>query len=162
AATHSTVTALYKIVPYDVEADFQPISNFIDADFFIAVRQESPIKGIADLATWLKANQGKASFGYGSVTTQVAGITYLKLVGAEAVAVRYKGNALALNDLLGGQIDFMFVDQTVALPQIAGGKIRALAVAARQRRRDLPDVPTTFESKIDLAINAWIGLMAPA
>lgn len=162
SATHSSANVLLKNVPYDVEADFQPISNFIDADFIVAVRKESPIKSIADLTMWLKAQEKKASFAYGSVTTQVAGISYLKLIGADAVAVPYKGNSIALNDLLGGQIDFMFIDQTLALPHIAGGRIRPLAVAARQRRSDLPDVPTTLESKIDLVITAWIGLMAPA
>ncbi len=162
SATHSSANALYKSVPYNVETDFQPISNFIDADFFLVVRNESPIKSVADLNAFVKANPGKASFGFGSTTTEVAGLTYLKLIGGQAVAVPYKGNSVALNDLLGGQIDFMWVDQTVGLPQLAGGKIRALAVASKQRRADLPNVPTTHEQGLDMSVNAWIGLMAPA
>lgn len=162
SGTHSSSNALYKNVPYDVEKDFQPISNLIDADFFLVVRGDSKINSMADLLAWLKANEGKASFGYGSVTTQVAGLTFAKLVGAKVAAVPYKGNGVALNDLLGGHIDFMFVDQTVGLPQIVGGKVKALAVASRQRRVDLPNVPTTIEQKIDMTISAWVGIVAPA
>jgi len=162
SGTHSSANALYKNVPYDVEKDFQPISNLIDADFFLVVRGDSKINSVAQLLAWLKANEGRASFGYGSVTTQVAGLTFAKLIGVRLAAVPYKGNGVALNDLLGGHIDFMFVDQTVALPQIAGGRIKPLAVASRQRRADLPNVPTTIEQKIDMTINAWVGLVAPA
>jgi len=162
SATHSSATALYKKVPYDVERDFQPITNFIDADFFLVVRSESPIKSVAELNAYVKANPGKASYGFGSTTTEVAGLTYIKQIGAQAVGVPYKGNSVALTDLLGGQIDFMWVDQTVGLPQLAGGKIRALAVGAKQRRADLPDVRTTYEQGLEMSINAWIGLMAPA
>lgn len=161
SGTHSSANALYKNVPYDVEKDFQPISNFIDADFFLIVRADSRIDSVADLLAWLQANQAKASFGYGSVTTQVAGLTFLKLTGRKASAVAYKGNGVALNDLLGGHIDFMFADQTVALPQIAAGKVKPLAVAARERRPDLPAVPTAIEQKVDMTINAWVGLVAP-
>lgn len=162
AGTHSSATALYKNVPYDPEKDFQPISNLIDADFFLVVRGDSKLNSAADLLAWLKHNGDRASYGYGSVTTQVAGMAFTKLVGSTAVGASYKGNGVALNDLLGGHIDFMFADQTVALPLIAAGKIKPLAVASRERRTDLPDLPTTLEQGIDLTINAWVGLVAPA
>jgi tripartite-type tricarboxylate transporter receptor subunit TctC len=162
SATHSSVNALFRSVPYDVEADFQPITNFIDADFFLVVKGDSPITSVQELVGWLRANQATASYGFGSATTQAAGEALLRAVNLKATAVPYKGNGLALNDLLGGQIGFMFLDQTLALPQIAAGKVRPLAVAARQRRTDLPNVPTTYERGLDFSITAWIGLMAPA
>lgn len=162
SGTHSSINAIYKKVPYDVEKDFQPISNLIDADFFLVVRADSKVNSIKELLAWLKANQSKASFGFGSVTTQVAGMSFIKAVGVQVPAVPYKSNGVALNDLLGGQIDFMFVDQTVGLPQIAGGKVTALAVASKQRRPDMPQVPTAIEQGIDMTIDAWVGLVAPA
>ncbi|MGD9942189.1 MAG: Bug family tripartite tricarboxylate transporter substrate binding protein [Burkholderiaceae bacterium] len=162
SSTHSSIGALVKNVSYDVERDFQPIANFIDADFFLVVRGDSEVKSVKDLVARIKAQPGKTAYGFGSVTTQVAGATFAKQAGLDSAATAYKSNPSALTDLLGGTIDWMFIDQTIGLQQIASGKIRPLAVAAQDRRSDLKDVPTTYESGYPFTITAWIGLMTPA
>jgi tripartite-type tricarboxylate transporter receptor subunit TctC len=162
-STHSSLPALFKKIPFDVEKDFQPIANIVESVFLLVVRNDMPVRNLADLKTWLSANKSTASYGYGTPTTQIAGASFLKRASLSATPVPYKSNPPALTDLIGGVTSFMFLDQTTALPQIAAGKIRAIVVASSRRMSELPEVPTTIESGMpDFTITTWVGLLAPA
>jgi tripartite-type tricarboxylate transporter receptor subunit TctC len=162
-STHSSLPSLFKKIPFDVEKDFQPIANIVESVFLLVVRNDMPVRNLAELKAWLSTNKSTASYGYGTPTTQIAGASFLKRANLSATPVPYKSNPPALTDLIGGVTSFMFLDQTTALPQIAAGKIRAIVVASNRRMSELPDVPTTIESGMpDFTITTWVGLLAPA
>jgi len=162
-STNASAPSLYKNLPYDVERDFEPIANVVASEFLLVVRGDSPIRSVKDLKDWVAANKGKASFGYGTATTQIAGAAFTKRMALPAVGVPYKSNPHAMTDLMGGLVTFMFIDQTTALPQIKAGKLRALAVASPRRMAALPDVPTLAEAGLaDFLILTFVALFAPA
>ena len=147
------------------QADFQPIANVISAPQIIVVREGLPVKTLAELIGYAKANPGKlnyASSGNGSLQ-HVTGAMLEQQGGIKMVHVPYKGTGPALQDLLGGQVDLTFGTAPPFMPHIQAGKLRVLAVTGKQRLASLPDVPTTAEAglpKVDAT--SWFALFAPA
>ncbi|CAN7437508.1 tripartite tricarboxylate transporter substrate binding protein [Pseudorhodoferax sp. LjRoot39] len=147
------------------QADFQPVANVISAPQIIVVREGLPVKTLAELITYAKANPGKlnyASSGNGSLQ-HVTGAMLEQQGGIKMVHVPYKGTGPALQDLLGGQVDLTFGTAPPFMPHIQAGKLRVLAVTGKQRLPSLPDVPTTAEAglpKVDAT--SWFALFAPA
>ena len=147
------------------QGDFQPVANVISAPQIIVVRDGLPVKTLAELITYAKANPGKlnyASSGNGSLQ-HVTGAMLEQQGGIKMVHVPYKGTGPALQDLLGGQVDLTFGTAPPFMPHIQGGKLRVLAVTGKERLPSLPDVPTTAESGYP-GVNAtsWFALFAPA
>jgi tripartite-type tricarboxylate transporter receptor subunit TctC len=162
SSTHSSAPGLFKKLPYDPVHDFEMLANVVESQFFLVVRGDSPMHSVAELKAKLKADQTTASYGFGSATAQIAGTAFVKRSGFMATAVPYKSNPPAITDLIGGIVDFIFVDQTTALPQIKGGMLRALAVASPQRMTEYPDVPTLAEAGLgEFNIQTWLGVLAP-
>ena len=162
SSTHSSAPSLFKVLPYDPERDFEMIANIIESQFVLVVRADSPIRTVKELAASLAARPDKASYGFGSATTQIAGSSFLKRIAVTAQPIPYKSNPPAITDLIGGIVDFVFLDQTTALPQIKGGKIRALGVASQQRMVELPNVPTFAEAGLaNFDVQTWLGILAP-
>lgn len=162
SSTHSSAPYLFKTLPYDPERDFEMIANIVESQFILVVRADSPARSVKELAAALRASEGKASFGYGSATTQIAAAAFLKRLSLTATAVPYKSNPPAITDLMAGVTDFMFLDQTIAIPQIRIGRLRGLAVAAPQRLTELPQVPTIAECGLPgFYLNTWLGILAP-
>ncbi|HVR54292.1 MAG TPA: tripartite tricarboxylate transporter substrate binding protein [Pseudorhodoferax sp.] len=147
------------------QADFQPIANVISAPQIIVVREGLPVKTLAELIGYAKANPGKlnyASSGNGSLQ-HVTGALLEQQGGIKMVHVPYKGTGPALQDLLGGQVDLTFGTAPPFMPHIQAGKLRVLAVTGKQRLASLPEVPTTAEAglpKVDAT--SWFALFAPA
>ena len=145
--------------------DFQPVANVLSAPQIIVVRAELPVKTLAELVRYAKANPGKlnyASSGSGSLQ-HVTGAVLEQQAGIQMVHVPYKGTGPALQDLLGGQVDLTFGTAPPFIPHIQSGKLRVLAVTGKQRLTSLPDVPTTAEAgypKVDAS--SWFALFAPA
>ena len=154
---------LFPNAPYDPEKDFAPVTQTMTAEVILEVRADSPYKTFADLIAAAKTgNLSYGSFGNGS-SFHIYGETVKRAMGVDMTHVPYKGEALILTDLLGGQITAGFNSIGTALPQIRAGKIRPLAVAAAVRSRALPDVPTFPELGIaKLNGGAWFGIFAPA
>jgi tripartite-type tricarboxylate transporter receptor subunit TctC len=154
---------LFPNAPYDPEKDFAPVTQTMTAEVILEVRADSPYKTFADLISAAKSgNLSYGSFGNGS-SFHIYGETVKRATGVDMTHVPYKGEALILTDLLGGQITAGFNSIGTALPQIKAGKIRPLAVAAAARSRALPDVPTFPELGIaKLNGGAWFGIFAPA
>ena len=147
------------------QGDFQPVANVISAPQIIVVRDGLPVKTLAELVAYAKANPGKlnyASSGNGSLQ-HVTGAMLEQQGGVKMVHVPYKGTGPALQDLLGGQVDLTFGTAPPFMPHIQGGKLRVLAVTGKERLPSLPDVPTTAEAGYP-GVNAtsWFALFAPA
>ena len=147
------------------QKDFQPIANIISAPQIIVVRESLPVKTLAELIAYAKANPGKlnyASSGNGSLQ-HVTGAMLEQQGGIKLVHVPYKGTGPALQDLLGGQVDLTFGTAPPFMPHIASGKLRVLAVTGKERLPSLPDAPTTAEAGYP-GVNAtsWFALFAPA
>ena len=147
------------------QSDFQPVANVISAPQIIVVRNDLPVKTLAELIAYAKANPGKlnyASSGNGSLQ-HVTGAMLEQQGAIKMVHVPYKGTGPALQDLLGGQVDLTFGTAPPFMPHIASGKLRVLAVTGKQRLPSLPDVPTTAEAgypKVDAT--SWFAVFAPA
>ena len=156
---------LYAKLPFDPVADFEPVATLGTVPIALVVSTLSPIKSVSDLVAAAKAKPGSftfASSGAGGPQHMSAEM-FMLLTGTKIVHIPYKGNAPALTDVLGGQVDILFSPINSALPHIRSGKLRALAVATDQRVPSLPDVPTLAEAGVPgYKSEIWIGLFAPA
>ncbi len=129
----------------------------------LVVRAEAPYKTVADLLADARKRPGKLSFGSGSSSSRVAGEMFKQLSGTDILHVPYKANPAAIVDLLGGQIDMMITDTATGLPQIKGGKLRALGVSTDKRLGLLPDVPTIAEAGVKgYDMGYWFAAYVPA
>ena len=154
---------LFPNCPYDPEKDFAPVTQTMTAEVILAVRADSPYKTFADLVAGAKRDKlSYGSFGNGS-SFHIYGETIKKSLGLDIAHVPYKGEALILNDLLGGQIDVGFNSIGTALPQIKAGKVRPMAIVSATRSKALPEVPAFPELGVPkLNGGAWFGFFAPA
>jgi tripartite-type tricarboxylate transporter receptor subunit TctC len=152
-------------VPYSVERDFVPVSLISTGPNILVVNANSPFKSLGEILAYARANPGKLNYGTsgpGSVSHLGAEL-FKSLTKANVVEVPYKGSILAIQDLLGGQIQFIFSDALPALSHIRGGKLRALAVTGPERSALVPDLPTCVEAGVPglVAVNWW-GVLMPA
>ena len=145
--------------------DFQAVANVLSAPQVIVARAGLPIKTMADLIAYAKANPGKltyASSGNGSLQ-HVTGAMLEQQAGIEMTHVPYKGTGPALQDLLGNQVDVTFGTPPPYMQHIQSGKLRALAVTGKARLASLPDVPTAAEAGLPkLDATSWFAVFAPA
>jgi tripartite-type tricarboxylate transporter receptor subunit TctC len=152
-------------VAYDPIRDFAPITLVVRNTTILVVKPDMPVASAKDLAALAARDPGAiaiASTGNGSMP-HLALELYQAAAGVKFLHVPYRGAAAALSDLLGGQVQGMFADALVLLPQIQGGKIRPLGAASANRAAALPDVPTLAEQGFpDTSADNWYGLLAPA
>jgi tripartite-type tricarboxylate transporter receptor subunit TctC len=161
--THAADEHLFKKMAYDPVKDFVPVTGLGKGGQVLVVRPESPYKTVADLVADAKKNPGKLSFGSGSSSSRVAGEMLKQLTQTDILHVPYKSNPNALTDLLGGQITFMITDTATGVPQIKGGKLRALGVSTTKRVALLPDVPTIAEAGVKgYDMGYWFAAYVPA
>lgn len=162
--THGAAPAVYPELKYDPVKDFAPIGLAAGTPILVVARKDFPAKDLKELAAALKAGGDKmneAHAGVGSVSFTTCSL-FNDLTGAKPTRVVYRGTGPALNDLVGGQVDYM-CDQIVNLvPQILAGTIRAYGVALPERSPALPDVPTTKEGGLaEFQVSAWNAVFAP-
>jgi tripartite-type tricarboxylate transporter receptor subunit TctC len=165
-------TAPFTIVPslidklsYDPAKDFQPITLINTTPLVVVVNPSVPAKSIKELIALAKAKPGALNFGStgNGGSSHLAGELFNVMAGVKIVHVPYKGNAPALNDLVGGHVDIAFNGLTSAMPLIKAGKLRALAVTSLTRAGALPEVPTLDELGLKgFHAVGWNGLSAPA
>lgn len=164
--THLIQKAMQPELKFDPLADFAPISNLASSPTVLVVNADSPYKRLDDLIADAKARQGQMNYGSGGVGTSahLAGATLVSLAGIKVTHIPLKGSVEIAASLLRGDTQFAFPVAGTALPQVKGGKLRALAVTSRERLKELPDVPTLYELlKNDLAIQeSWFSIWAPA
>ena len=156
---------IYKKVPYDTLRDFAPVTQTTSISFLLVVNTASPYKSVADLVNAAKAKPGGVRFASAGIgnQSQLAAELLADAAGVNMLHVPYKGEAPAINDLLGGQVDFIFGTMPALLAQVKAGKLRALAVGQTQRSAAAPDVPSMAEAGYPgVAVSGWTGIVAPA
>ena len=156
--------ALYPKLTYDPVKDFAPIALAHTLPNVLVVNQNLPVKTVAELITWLKANPGKANYassGNGGISHLGAEL-FKTMTGVQMTHVPYKGGAAALTDLIGGQVQLMFETAPNALVHYRAGKVRALGVSTAKRTATAPDLPTIGETVAGYEVNTWTALYAPA
>jgi len=162
--THGAAPAVYPNLKYDPLKDFVPIGLAAGTPILIVAKKNFPAKDLKEFVTYVKANSEKlneAHAGVGSVSHTTCSLLN-SILGIKPTRVPYQGTGPALNDLVGGQVDYM-CDQIVNLtPQIQAGSIKAYGIATEKRSPALPDVPTTKEGGLaEFQVSAWNALFAP-
>ena len=157
--------SLVEKVPYDSVKDLTPITLVATVPELLVVPESLPVKTFQELVALAKAQPGKLNFassGPGSMP-HLAGELLKINAKIDIVHVPYRGAAPAVNDVLGGQVQMVFLDTPVLLPHIKSGKFRALAVAAKERAPSVPDVPTMSELGLaSVDAENWYGMVGPA
>jgi tripartite-type tricarboxylate transporter receptor subunit TctC len=152
-------------VAYDTLKDLQPITLVAKVPEMLVVATNVPAGNMKELVALAKSQPGKLNFassGPGSMP-HLAGELLKLTAGINIVHVPYRGAAPAVNDLLAQQVQMVFLDLPVLLPQIKAGKLKPIAVGTTQRVPSAPDVPTTVEAGMpDLQTENWYGMVAPA
>ena len=159
----SVVPAMKKSPPYDVVADFTPITDIGRYTFFVVMHPGVPAKSLPEFVQYAKANPGKINYATGNTTGIVSSALFSSLAKIDMVHVPYKGEPQAMTDMISGRVQLMFASSTTALPQIRDGKLRALVTTLPKRSQLLPDVPTIAEAGYpEFSIISWAGLFGPA
>ena len=154
---------LYANLPYDTQKDLKPVAALAIVRVFLMINSSVPAKNLNEFIAYARANPGKlayASAGSGS-SPHLAGEMFARAAKIQATHVPYKGAAPALNDLLGGQVQFMF-DPGPGLQHVATGKLVVLGVASGKRPSRYPDIPTLAELGIPVDADTTFGVYAPA
>jgi tripartite-type tricarboxylate transporter receptor subunit TctC len=161
--TQSAAPALYPDLKYDPAKSFAQVGIANYTPQAIVAKKNMPSKNLKEFLEYLSANSSKLTYGHAGVgsISHVSGLVFNSKFGFKPTLVPYRGTGPAMQDLVGGQIDYM-VDQSLnVIPQIKAGTIKAYAVAAPERLESLPDVPTTRESGVDFIFSAWNAMVAP-
>ena len=158
----SSNVALLKKIPYDPNKDFSPVAGIGETVLVLMVKASAPQKNVQELVAYAKQNPGKATAGYGSSSSQVSIAVLNKLGGVDTLLVPYKGIPLAVNDVLGGTLDFTFVDAGNAMAQAKGGAMRGLGVTSTKRSLLAPEWPAIAEVLPGFDITAWFAIVGPA
>jgi tripartite-type tricarboxylate transporter receptor subunit TctC len=162
-SAHVVNGAIYSL-PYDLRSDFEPIALLALAPQIVVAKKTIPANDLKELIAWIKGNGDKTTYGTagGGSPPHVGGALFQSMTGTKGPFVPYRGNSLAVQDLVAGQIDIVVSDPTTATPQIRAGTIKAYAVAAPTRLLALPEVPTSAEAGLPgFAVSTWNALFAP-
>jgi tripartite-type tricarboxylate transporter receptor subunit TctC len=152
---------IYKL-DYDLEKDFEPIGLISNNPQLLVAKNDLPANTLAELVTWMKANPGKINFVNQNAAANVTGVLFENLTKQKVQFIPYRGAGPAMTDLISGTVDLLVVQGAVALPQIRGGKIKALANLSAQRSASMPDIPTADETGVPgLYMSGWFGFWAP-
>nr|WP_244214696.1 tripartite tricarboxylate transporter substrate binding protein [Cupriavidus plantarum] len=162
--TFTVNPAIHPKLPYDPVKSFEPIGLTGRTGLILLANRDVPVNDLKQLVASAKAAPGKYSYGtFGAGTTaQFAGEMLFNLAGIKLLHVPYKGSAPAMTDLIGGQIPFTIDTVAAAIPQVRGGKVKAIAVTTAKRSQLLPNVPTVAEAGYPgLDADTWLALVAP-
>lgn len=156
---------LYKKLSYSAEKDFAPVGLLVRFPMLLVVNSQLPVNNYAEFVEWAKQQAKGVSYGTpGAGSPHHLAIELLRLQsGLNFVHIPYRGSAPAVQDVVAGQLPFMFVDTAAGIQHVQGGKIRAIAVASPARLPTLPNVPTLDEQGLKgFEAYAWQGIVAPA
>jgi tripartite-type tricarboxylate transporter receptor subunit TctC len=153
--------AVYAKLPYDPVRDFAPISELGSFPLILVVNASSPIKSVAELVAFAKANPDKTNYSSSSAAFQLVTELFKQKTGAPMQEIPYKGANDSVMAVISGQVTATIADAGPVSSQVRGGQVRALAVAAPVRTEDLPDVPTMKEAGADVDAVLWSGIFAP-
>jgi tripartite-type tricarboxylate transporter receptor subunit TctC len=153
--------AVYAKLPYDSVRDFVAVSELGSFPLILIVNASSPIKSVAELVAYAKANPDKANYSSSSAAFQLVTEQFKQKTGAPMQVIPYKGASDSVMAVISGQVTATIADAGPVSSQVQGGQARALAVAAAKRMEDFPDVPTMKEAGADLDAVLWSGIFTP-
>jgi tripartite-type tricarboxylate transporter receptor subunit TctC len=153
--------AVYARLPYDPIRDFIPVSELGSFPLILVINASSPIKSVAELVAYAKANPDKSNYSSSSAAFQLVTELFKQKTGAPMEVVPYKGANDSVMAVISGQVTATIADAGPVAGQIKGGQVRALAVAALRRMEDFPDVPTMKEADAEVDAMLWSGIFAP-
>jgi tripartite-type tricarboxylate transporter receptor subunit TctC len=160
----ATAPALYRKLPFKPLEDFEYIGLINDVPMTLVARGNFPAKDLKEMIAYVKKNKDKVTYanaGLGAAS-HLCGLLFMTAIETDLTTVPYKGTAPAMNDLLGGQVDFMCDQTTNTTSQIKGGKIKVYGVTSKSRVAALKDVPTMHEAGLpNFEITIWHALYAP-
>jgi tripartite-type tricarboxylate transporter receptor subunit TctC len=160
----STAPALYRKLPYDPIKDFEPIGLINEVPMTLVARKDFPAKDLKELIAYVKANKAKmnlANAGLGAAS-HLCGTLFMSTIETDLTTIPYNGTGPAMNDLLGGQVDFMCDQTTNTTSQIKAGKIKVYGVTSKKRVPSMPNIPTLDEAGLKgFEVSVWHALYAP-
>jgi tripartite-type tricarboxylate transporter receptor subunit TctC len=160
----STAPALYRKLPYDTLNDFDYVGLVADVPMLLIAKKATGARNFSEFLDYLKANQDKASYAHAGVGSAafLCGLLFMSATQTSFTQVGYKGTGPAMNDLVGGQVDFMCDQATNSLPQVRSGNVKAYGVTTAARLASMPDLPTLDEQGLKgFSLVVWNGLFAP-
>ena len=163
--THAINVALYPKMPYDAVKDFVPLSLVAGVPNVLVAAPSFSVNSVKDLIDMAKKSPDKTTFASSGNGTSIhlSGELFKQLAGVQMTHVPYKGSSAALPDVMSGQVNVMFDNAPSVMPQIKGGKLKAIAVTSSVRSPALPNVPTIAEAGLPgYEASSWFGVLAPA
>lgn len=158
-------TSIYEKPPYDALTQLVPVAIVYKSGYMLVTSNDLPYTSVKDFIAAAKAkpdglNVATAGIGTGQ---QLVAVAFMRATGTQMSQVPYRGATAVYPDLLAGRVDAFFDSTAAALPYVKAGKVKGLGILSAQRSKDAPDVPTMNEAGIGgLAVDAWLGLFAPA
>ena len=163
-STHTINPALYSRLAYDPERDFEPISPFVRFPNLLVVRNQLPVKNVAELIAHAKANDGKLNYGSSGngTSSHLCAVMFMRATGIGMAHIPFRASSDEMAAMIGGQIDLAIDSMTTIWPLAKSGEIRALGVTTAQRVAAAPELPTIGETLPGFEATGWQGLFAPA
>jgi len=161
--SHVAAPVLTPNVKYDPVADFVPIGITAHSPAVVIARKDFPAKDLKEFVAVLRQQGGAVKQAHGGIgaSSHMACLLFTEQIGARPTLVAYRGSGPALNDLVGGHVDFMCEQSVSVADQILADTVKAYAVSAPERLTMLPDVPTAKEAGVNYEMSIWSGLFAP-
>jgi tripartite-type tricarboxylate transporter receptor subunit TctC len=160
----STSATLYRNLRYDAQKDLEPIGLVTTVPMTMISKKDFPPKDMKELIAYVKANKAKVSYANAGIgaASHLCGMLFMSAIETDLLTVPYKGTGPAMNDILGGQVDFMCDQTTNTTSQIKGDKVKVYGVTSKQRVPSLPNVPTMEEAGFKgFEVGIWHGMWAP-
>jgi tripartite-type tricarboxylate transporter receptor subunit TctC len=161
--SHVAAPVLTPNVKYDSERDFEPIGLTAHSPAVIVARKDFPARNVGEFIAYLKENGEKVKQAHGGIgaSSHMACLMFNQALGIRPTLVAYRGTAPAMNDLVGGHVDFLCEQSVSVAEQVAAGTVKAYVVSANQRLAALPDIPSAKEAGINYQMSIWAGVFAP-
>ena len=154
--------AVYSKMPYSPLKDFVPVSQMVKYPVIMIVNEKHPAATLKDLIAWTKANPDKTNYATASAVFTLSTELFKQKTGTPGQMITFRSSNESVMNVIANQVTFAIAEPPPIVPQVASGKARALAVASPTRLPELPDVPTMQEAGVDLNVQLWLGLFAPA
>jgi len=165
ATTLAMAPSVHKSLPYDPLKDFAPIGLVGSAQFALVANPQVPAATLPELIAFIRSKNGELSYATSGAATphHLFMAMFLKMIGAKAQHVPYRGSVAALTDVIAGQVAMMIVDLVVAMPAINEGKVKAFGLTSTTRIKAMPDLPTMAEAGVPgYSARPWFSVVAPA
>ena len=164
-SSHAINPGLYKSLSYDTEKDFKAVTLLANGPQILAIHPKIPANSLKEYLEWLKKNPAESNYASGGQGTpgHLAAELLSSMAGVKFQHIPYRGGGAAVTDVIGGQVNAVWVTAIAAMPHVKAGRLKALAVTTKDRIAALPNVPTIAESGYPgYAVDAWVGMLVPA